>query len=173
MIRIIGGKFKGRKLLQVPKTNVRPTQAVVRKSMFDILGILEGFDILDLYSGVGTLGIESISRGANSLVSVEKDKSIYKVLNENLEMICSNNNILTYNMDVVQFLKFNDRDFDLIIADPPYREDVYDYLYNESKKILNPAGILCVEMKKNEIENKEVRIRTFGRTQLTFWRNNL
>ena len=72
MIKIIGGKYKGRKLLQIPKTNIRPTQAVVRKSMFDILGTLDGFDVLDLYSGVGTLGIESISRGARSLVSVEK-----------------------------------------------------------------------------------------------------
>ncbi len=59
MIKVIGGKYKNRKLLQVPKKNVRPTQAVVRKSMFDILGDLEGFSVLDLYAGVGTLGIES------------------------------------------------------------------------------------------------------------------
>ena len=173
MIRIIGGKYKGRKLLQIPKTNIRPTQAVVKKSMFDILGGLDGFDVLDLYAGVGTLGIESISRGANSLVSVEKDKFVYKVLKENLDIICTDDNTLTYNMDVMQFLKFNNRKFDLVIADPPYKVDVYDYVNEQSKLILNPGGILCVEMKKKEIENKNVRIRTFGRTQLTFWRNNL
>ena len=79
MIKVIGGEYKGRKLLQVPKTNVRPTQAVVRKSMFDILGSLNDFDVLDLYSGVGTLGIESLSRGASHLTSVERDKFTYKV----------------------------------------------------------------------------------------------
>ena len=171
MIKIIAGKYRGRKLLQVPKTNVRPPQAVVRKSMFDILGPLEGFSVLDLYSGVGTLGIESISRGAASLISVERDKFTYKVLSDNLDMICSANDTLTYNMDVKQFIKFNNRTFDLIIADPPYNTDVYSYLNDSLRTILNKDGILCIEMKKREIEDESVRIRTFGRTQLTFWRN--
>ena len=170
MIKIIGGKYKGRKLIQVPKVNVRPTQAVVRKSMFDILGSLEGFDVLDIYSGVGTLGIESLSRGARSLVSVEKDKYTYKVLQENLEIICSKDNVESYNMDVVQFLKFNNSQFDLIIADPPYKIDNYDYLRQESEIILNSDGVLCVEMKKKNILNQDVRIRSFGKTQLVFWR---
>jgi len=170
MIKIIGGKYKGRKLVQVPKVNVRPTQAVVRKSMFDILGNLEGFNVLDIYSGVGTLGIESLSRGAKSLISVEKDKYTYKVLRENLEIICNEDNIESYNMDVNQFLKFNNCQFDLIIADPPYKIDNYDYLRKKSEVILNSGGILCVEMKKKNILNKNVRIRIFGKTQLVFWR---
>ena len=148
MIKIIAGRYKGRKLLQVPKTNVRPTQAVVRKSMFDILGNLEDFSVLDLYAGVGTLGIESMSRGATKLISVEKDKFTYKVLNENLDMICNEDETLTYNMDVKQFLKFNNRTFDLIIADPPYNIDAYSYLNNSLRTILNKDGILCIEMKK-------------------------
>ena len=171
MIKVIAGKYKGRKLLQIPKTNVRPTQAVVRKSMFDILGDLDGFEVLDLYSGVGTLGVESISRGASSLVSVEKNKITYKVLNENLKMICERDNTITYNMDVDQFLKFNNKKFDLIIADPPYNNDFYSYLNDNCRPILNPDGILCIEMKKRMIDDKCVRVRTFGRTQLAFWRN--
>ena len=140
MIKVIGGEYKGRKLLQVPKTNVRPTQAVVRKSMFDILGSLNDFDVLDLYSGVGTLGIESLSRGASHLTSVERDKFTYKVLIENLNLICPDNDIATYNMDVKQFLKFNNKSFDLIIADPPYNVDVYSYL-NDS---FQPCHVLIV-----------------------------
>ena len=171
MIKVIAGKYKSRKLLQVPKTNVRPTQAVVRKSMFDILGDLTGFNVLDLYSGVGTLGIESISRGATSLVSVEKDKFTHRILKENLDIICMDDNTMTYNMDVIHFLKFNNSTFDLIIADPPYNVDVYSYLNDNLRTILNPGGILCIEMKKKEINDESVRIRTFGRTQLTFWRN--
>ena len=171
MIKVIAGKYKSRKLLQVPKTNVRPTQAVVRKSMFDILGDLTGFNVLDLYSGVGTLGIESISRGATSLVSVEKDKFTHRILKENLDIICMDDNTMTYNMDVIHFLKFNNSTFDLIMADPPYNVDVYSYLNDNLRTILNPSGILCIEMKKKEINDESVRIRTFGRTQLTFWRN--
>ena len=150
MIKIIGGKYKGWKLLQVPKTNVRPTQAVVRKSMFDILGDLTNFSVLDLYSGVGTLGIESISRGATSLVSVEKSRLTHKVLGDNLSMICEEVDTITYNMDVNQFLKFNNRTFDLIIADPPYNIDAYLYLNDNLKPILNKDGILCIEMKKKK-----------------------
>ena len=171
MIKVIGGKYKNRKLLQVPKKNVRPTQAVVRKSMFDILGDLEGFSVLDLYAGVGTLGIESLSRNAISLVSVEKDKFTYKMLNENLNMICSEDDSITYNMDVAHFLKFNSNTFDLIIADPPYNIDSYLYLNDSLRGILNPDGILCIEMKKKQIKDESVRVRTFGSTQLTFWRN--
>tara|TARA_X000001036_G_scaffold68429_1_gene59373 strand:- start:515 stop:1033 length:519 start_codon:yes stop_codon:yes gene_type:complete len=171
MIKVIGGKYKGRKLLQVPKTNVRPTQAVVRKSMFDILGNLNSFDVLDLYSGVGTLGIESLSRGAKHLTSVERDRFTYKVLSENLNLICSEDDVVTYNMDVKQFLRFNNQSFDLIIADPPYNVDVYSYLSDSLRPILNENGILCIEMKKKTIPDSSVRTRTFGRTQLTFWRN--
>ena len=148
MIKVIAGKYKSRKLLQVPKTNVRPTQAVVRKSMLDILGDLTGFNVLDLYSGVGTLGIESISRGATSLVSVEKDKFTHRILKENLDMICMEDDTMTYNMDVIHFLKFNNSTFDLIMADPPYNVDVYSYLNDNLRTILNPSGILCIEMKK-------------------------
>jgi len=150
---------------------VRPTQAVVRKSMFDILGSLNDFSVLDLYSGVGTLGIESISRGAISLVSVERDKFTHKVLSDNLDMICADDNTITYNMDVKQFIKFNNKTFDLIIADPPYNIDMYSYLSDSLKNLLNKDGILCIEMKKKNIDDKSVRVRTFGSTQLTFWRN--
>ena len=55
-------------------------------------------------------------------------------------------------MDVTQFFKFNDKKFDLIIADPPYKIDIYDYLKEVAESTLNPRGILCVEMKKKEID---------------------
>ena len=72
MIQIISGKYKGRKLKQVPDKYVRPTQAVVRKSILQILEPFTNLNVLDLYAGVGTLGIEALSRGASSLTMVEK-----------------------------------------------------------------------------------------------------
>ena len=84
MIKIISGKYRGRKLFEVPNLYVRPTQAVVRKSMMQILEPFENLEILDLYAGVGTLGIEAISRGASSLTAVEKNKLVLQTLTKNL-----------------------------------------------------------------------------------------
>ena len=83
----------------------------------------------------------------------------------------SANDFKTYNMDVSQFLKFNNEKFDLIMADPPYNVDVYKDLNDNLRPILNADGILCIEMKKKIIDDSTVRVRTFGRTQLPFWRN--
>ena len=87
MISIIAGKYKGRKLYDVKDLHVRPTQAKVRKSVFQILEPFKGLDILDLYAGVGTLGIEAMSRGANRVVFVENNRRVFTVLKKNIEVL--------------------------------------------------------------------------------------
>ena len=91
-MRIIGGKFKGKliQFLRVGKT--RPLKDSVRENIFNILMHsnklnirIEGSDILDLYSGIGSFGIECISRGANKVTFIEQEKSAYKILEKNLE----------------------------------------------------------------------------------------
>ena len=88
MISIIAGKYKGRKLSYINNNNVRPTQAKVKKSVFDILGPLDNKNVLDLYSGVGSFGIESLSRGAKSLTCVEINPSVFRILLKNINNIC-------------------------------------------------------------------------------------
>ena len=87
MISVIAGKFKGRKLYNLKDLHLRPTQARVKKSIFQILEPFDGMEILDLYAGVGTLGIEAISRGASRAVFVEKDRRVYKILEKFLFLI--------------------------------------------------------------------------------------
>ena len=87
MISIIAGKYKGRKLHDLKNLHVRPTQAKVRKSVFQILEPFDGLEVLDLYAGVGTLGIEAISRGASRVVFVEKNRRVFKVLQKNLQLL--------------------------------------------------------------------------------------
>ena len=70
MTIIISGKYRGRKLLDLKNPLVRPTQARVRKSMLQILEPFQDSSVLDLFSGIGTLGIEAISRGAKSVIMV-------------------------------------------------------------------------------------------------------
>ena len=80
MLSLIAGKYKGKKLYQFSNTHVRPTQAIIRKSVFQILEPFDGLEVLDLYAGVGTLGFEALSRGAALAVFVERDRRVYKIL---------------------------------------------------------------------------------------------
>ena len=120
MISIIAGKYKGRKLSYINNNNVRPTQAKVKKSVFDILGPLDNKNVLDLYSGVGSFGIESLSRGAKSLTCVEKNPTVFKILLKNINNICKNDNVKLHRTSSDKFLNMNNKKFDIIFADPPY-----------------------------------------------------
>jgi len=174
MISIIAGKYKGRKLYQIDNNNVRPTQAKVRKSIFDILGSLDNKKILDLYSGVGSLGIESLSRGASHLTCVEINSSIFKILLKNINKICSSQNVKLYRMSAEKFLSSNRNKFDIIFADPPYGESNFFDLKENISRFLNPDGVFCMEMRKvelNEIKN-DIRIKHYGSTQVVFWNLN-
>ena len=84
MISLISGKYKGKKLYQFSNKHVRPTQAKIRKSIFQILEPFDGMEVLDLYAGVGTLGIEAMSRGATRVVFVENNRRVFKVLKKNI-----------------------------------------------------------------------------------------
>ena len=91
-MRIIGGKFKGKLIQFLRVGKIRPLKDSVRENIFNILMHsnklnirIEGSDILDLYSGIGSFGIECISRGANKVTFIEQEKSAYKILEKNLE----------------------------------------------------------------------------------------
>ena len=148
MITIIAGKYKGRKLSHINNTNVRPTQAKVKKSGFDILGPLDNKKILDLYSGVGSFGIESLSRGANHLTAVEVDSSVFKILLKNINHICKNDDVKLHRMSVNKFLNMNNKKFDIIFADPPYGDFDFFEIKDLVANILSKDGVFGMEMKK-------------------------
>ena len=113
MIKIISGKFKGRKLQDIPNLYVRPTQAVVRKSMMQILEPFDGASVLDLYAGVGTLGLEALSRGASQLTSVESNRLVLETLRKNIEVICKDEDVSIKAMNVSRFLNMNLKKYDI------------------------------------------------------------
>ena len=169
MISVIAGKYKGRKLYDVKNLNVRPTQAKVRKSIFQILEPFDGMEVLDLYAGVGTLGIEAMSRGASRAVFVEKNRRVFKVLKKNIELFDYEKCDL-FLTDAVQFItQKKNQYFDIIFADPPYVEVNYDSIKAKIEKILKPGGIFCMEMKKETIGTPDVRVKHYGSTQVVFW----
>ena len=170
MISIIAGKYKGRKLYNVKDLHVRPTQAKVRKSVFQILEPFDGMEVLDLYAGVGTFGIEAMSRGATRVVFVEHNRRVFKVLKKNIELFEPDQCDL-FLTDALQFLtRAKNHYFDIIFADPPYTMTDFQYLKENVQNCLKPNGIFCMEMKKQDINNSPARIKYFGSTQVVFWK---
>ena len=174
MISIIAGKYKGRKLSYFNSTKVRPTQAKVKKSIFDILGPLDEKKVLDLYSGVGSLGIEALSRGASHLTAIEKDPKVFKILLNNINLICESDDIKIHRMDVSRFLKTNTKKYDLIFADPPYNDSNFFEIRESVSNFLNEKGVFCMEMKKTKdlIFDEDIRIKKYGNTQVAIWQIN-
>ena len=120
MIKVISGQYRGMSLSKLSSSKARPTLARVRKSILQILEPFEGKTVLDLFSGTGILGIESLSRGAEKLVSIENDPYIYTILVKNLNKICSANDYITLKLDVMKYLSKTNDKFDIIVANPPY-----------------------------------------------------
>ncbi len=169
MISVIAGKYKGRKLYDVKNLHVRPTQAKVRKSVFQILEPFDGMEILDLYAGVGTLGIEAMSRGASRVVFVEKNRRVLKILRKNIDLFDSKKCDL-FLSDSLQFInRMKHQSYDIIFADPPYAEVSYHSIKSIVEKSLKPGGIFCMEMKKEPIELPDARVKHYGSTQVVFW----
>jgi len=172
MIKIIAGKYKNRKLKIFNLQKVRPTQARVRKSIMDVLQDFHNKTVLDLFSGVGTLGIESYSRGAKHVTFVDNNLKVLDVLKKNLELL-SLNDYSVVQSDAINFLKNTNQKYDLIFADPPYGKFDFLDLIPFVKENLSIDGIFCYECKKKKIDlDLDIRIKNFGTTQVIFWRNN-
>jgi len=122
-VRIIGGRFRGRRLAVV-RGGMRPTADRVREAIFNILGPgLEGVRVLDLFAGTGALGIEALSRGARQAVFVENNSTSLQVLQKNLAScdLVAASQVLT--LPVIRALKqmaAQEQRFELIFLDPPY-----------------------------------------------------
>jgi 16S rRNA (guanine966-N2)-methyltransferase len=122
-LSVIGGEARGRKL-RSPRGAVRPTSALLRRSLFDILGPnIAGAGVLDLFAGAGTLGLEALSRGAGAAVFVDQDRECAAVIRANLGLIGATARGRVYCGAVETWLEREAADlahFDLILLDPPY-----------------------------------------------------
>ena len=169
MIKIISGKYKGKNLASLSTKVIRPTQARIKKSLLEILGPYDGKSVLDLFSGIGTIGIEMLSRGAKSLTCVEKDRRVFKILLENLKNICYNDEVEVFCSDYKKYLNTQKmKKFDIIFADPPYHGFDYKEIFASSKLLLKEGGTFCMEMKRQDIDEIFVT-KKYGNTQLIFW----
>ncbi len=178
-IRIIAGEFRGRRLSVADLPGLRPTTDRMRETMFNILSSrldLEGMRVLDLYAGSGALGIEALSRGAESVVFVEKSGPAVQQITRNLQDLGLREKCQVSRGDVFALL---DRlgSFDLILADPPYRTDVAGRLLAMIPEHLLEEGAFLFERPNPSIDHPsegldELLDRRIGSTRLTLYQRS-
>jgi len=160
-MRIISGNFKGKKILEPKDKETRPLKDLTKESIFNILNhsnkfklSLENSIVLDLFSGVGSFGLECLSRGAQHVTFVENYNIVLPILKKNLNSLN-----ISKKYKIIERNLFNDFNFeiledkfDIIFLDPPYKEKKLDLIINNisKKKILNKNGIIIIHRHKKE-----------------------
>tara|TARA_X000001036_G_scaffold283_1_gene241 strand:+ start:34 stop:600 length:567 start_codon:yes stop_codon:yes gene_type:complete len=160
-MRIISGTFKGKKILEPKDIKTRPLKDLTKESIFNILNHsnkfkinLEDSSILDLFSGVGSFGIECLSRGVKSVIFIENYNGVLPVLKKNLQNLkaIENYKIIEKDINNGKIFETLDKKFDIVFMDPPYKDKNLNLLLQnlENIKILNKNGIVVIHRHKNE-----------------------
>ena len=182
-MRIISGKLKGKSINFLKNSTTRPLKDSVKENIFNILehsnlikiGIKDT-SILDLYSGVGSFGLECISRGAKKATFVESDNIAVKVLRENLAKLGIANQTNLNNVKVENFLiKNNMEKYNIFFLDPPFVDQ--DFTKNlaliKKNKIFENKHIIIIHREHNVIDNladyvNTLVVKNYGRSKIIF-----
>ena len=176
-MRVITGKYRGRKLLEFRGRDIRPTLDRVKESLFNILSpMLYDCVFVDLFCGTGAIGIEALSRGAEKVYFFDADDKSASLTNKNLKSlgeseraeVCSFENALLS-------LKNKSIKADIVYIDPPYSSDYAHRALNliDELKILSEGGIAVVESEgETDIDTKMKLFdeRRYGRAKLSFYK---
>ncbi|MDC0647448.1 16S rRNA (guanine(966)-N(2))-methyltransferase RsmD [Candidatus Pelagibacter sp.] len=183
-MRIISGFFKGKKIFEPKDIKTRPLKDLTKESIFNILNHSKKFNvelknsvILDLFSGVGSFGIECLSREVKKVIFVENYNGVLPVLKKNLLNIKPYLNYEIFEKNIYDkntFLKFIDK-FDIIFLDPPYKDKNLEIILNYIKetKILKKTGIIVVHRHKKEEDSlpegfKIIEEKKYGISKILF-----
>ena len=182
-MRIISGILKGKKINYLKNSTTRPLKDSVKENIFNILkhsnlikSEIENSTVLDLYSGVGSFGIECISRGAKKVTFIEKDKSAIKVLQQNLFHLSIYNKSIIYNGKIEDELetKINDK-FNFFFFDPPFKDNnfVENLKLIKKKKFFLPKHLVIIHRERKTFDDLEkiikiVDVKQYGRSKLIF-----
>ena len=147
-MRVITGTARGRRLRTPENYDIRPTTDNVKESLFNIIQFdVEGRKVLDLFAGTGQLGIECLSRGADSVVFVDESREAVNIVKDNLKTCGLSASVLQ--MDALSYLRGCGK-FDLIFVDPPYDSNLYEEVLKiiNSVDILSDGGIIICETRR-------------------------
>ncbi len=187
-MRIISGTAKGKKLLIPIDKKTRPLKEMVRESIFNILyhskltnKSLNNSIILDLFSGIGSFGLEAISRGAKKVIFYENYNPAYELLKKNIKNLSFDNRTEVFRGNIydkknINFLK---QKFDIIFIDPPFKDNI-DLLLNNliTNKISNSKTLVILHRHKKTKDNFDKnfiiqREETYGSSKIIFGFFNL
>lgn len=148
-MRIISGKYKGRRISAPTNITARPTTDFAKEGLFNLLNNridFEGIDVLDLFAGTGSIGIEFVSRDCNSVISIEQnDRHCAFIRKVCTELKITNLQLLK--TDVFKYINSCHTQFDMIFADPPYELDKIAEIPNLifARNLLKPDGLFVLE----------------------------
>ena len=182
-MRIIGGKYKGLKLLPPDDTKIRPTSDRLKESLFSIITSnryqinIDNCKVLDICSGTGSLGIESFSRGANAVYFVDKDHKSINLIYKNISKlnidIKFENKIKIIKDEATKALKNINEVFQIVLIDPPYNSNITEKCLFKLKKLnlINQDSYIFIESSKTEHFNYDgyeiLDVKIYGNSKLT------
>ena len=176
-MRVVSGTARGCKLQPVPGMNTRPTTDRVKENVFNLIqDRVRGARALDLFAGTGQLGIEALSRGAQSCDFVERDKAAYAVAEKNIRAARVADRAALHRAEAAEFVsRAGRRQYDLIFLDPPYGGVILEnaLLQIETFDILSTDGIIICESAVGDRFAhgfEVVRERRYGATMITVLR---
>jgi 16S rRNA (guanine966-N2)-methyltransferase len=177
-MRIISGEHKGKRLVAGKKSKLRPTSDRVKESIFNVLREeVVGKRILDLFAGAGSLGIEALSRGAESVTFVDASFLSINVLKKNLKNLDLEDKSIVLRLDGLRALRKLEVSFHMIFADPPYLKGFAQKIIDSvaQSEVLEENGILILEHhKKESFDSPQDKLfilkqKRFGDTVISFF----
>ena len=175
-MRVIAGSRKGHKLAAPRGLDTRPTSDRVRENVFNLVGPVDGARVLDLFAGSGALGIEALSRGATSVVFVERDPDAVRTIERNLDKlrltgarVIHGDALRTIAQEAIAGAKY-----DLVLVDPPYGmlTEIQPRLARHLPPLLAADGVLVVETDSRTEPQLPLAVRTsrrYGQTRVTLF----
>ena len=180
-MKILSGKKKGQIFTQPSSRSVRPLSEKVRAAIFDVIGPVTDFVVLDAYAGSGAAGFEALSRGAKLVEAIEANAKVATTISANAKKLGFDWEYILYQMPVTTWLASPNQypagpRYELVIVDPPYAMLDPDILESLSM-FLSPEGVMVVShssrfdspmLKSVEL----VRHKVYGDTALSFYKPN-
>ena len=183
-MKIIAGNFKGKKLNFIKSETTRPLRNFVKENIFNIISHsniikkdIRKAKVLDLYSGIGSFGIECISRNASFVTFVDKDIKAISILEKNLKTLRIKENYEINNVSIEDFIfsTKSSKKFDIFFFDPPYRDYTYTNIVHKIKKknLHSNNHIVIIHRESNssekfgEIINVKL-VKNYGRSKVIF-----
>lgn len=175
-VRIISGRFGGRKIEAPDNSRTHPMSERIRNALFNSIGDeITGSSVLDVFAGTGAVGLEALSRGARHATFVEKDRIAQKILAKNVTTLGAEDQVTIIRTTASNWIETgSNAQYDIIFADPPYHDPQFSTV-TKLFGLLKPGGLMILSHPgRGEVPTKTgvvvVDNRSYGNAFLTFYR---